>query len=127
MNSSSDTSLFSLCHDEGISLKCTDGQLVLFDQSVYEALPPVATIRESGGRILPAAPEAHGAYSRDQSCLAYESYDLSTGAAETQYGSCRVKSCPAAVEEARLAELVTGPAEGTKTPAAEAPAGRPTP
>ena len=82
--------LSELCHDEGISLKCTDGQLVLFDQATYEALPPVATIRKDGGRILPAAPEAHGAYGKDPKCLAYETYDLSTGAAETQYGSCRV-------------------------------------
>ena len=84
------TFLSELCHDEGISLKCTDGQLVLFDQSTYEALPPVATIRKDGGRILPAAPQAHGAYGKDPKCLAYETYDLSTGAAETQYGSCRV-------------------------------------
>lgn len=84
------TFLSELCHDEGISLKCTDGQLVLFDQSVYEALPPVMTIRKDGGRILPAAPEAHGAYGKDPSCEAYEDYSFSTGAAETQYGSCRV-------------------------------------
>lgn len=84
------TFLSELCHDEGISLKCTDGQLVLFDQSVYEALPPVATIKKDGGRILPAAPQAHGAYGKDPKCLAYETYNLSTGAAETQYGSCRV-------------------------------------
>jgi phage protein D/phage tail protein X len=87
----SDISFLSdLCHDEGISLKCTDGQLVLFDQSVYEALPPVMTIRRNNGRILPAAPQAYGAYSKASDCEAYESYSLSTGAAETQYGSCRV-------------------------------------
>lgn len=84
------TFLSELCHDEGISLKCTDGQLVLFDQSIYEALPPVAYIRRNNGRILPAAPRAYGAYHRDESYTAYESYQLSTGAAETQYGSCRV-------------------------------------
>lgn len=78
------TFLSELCHDEGISLKCTDGQIVLFDQSVYEALPPVATIKKNGGRILPAAPQAHGAYGKDPKCLAYETYNLSTGAAETQ-------------------------------------------
>jgi len=67
----SDISFLSeLCHDEGISLKCTDGQLVLFDQSTYEALPPVMTIRRGDGT--------------------YEDYSLTTGAAETQYGSCRV-------------------------------------
>ena len=84
------TFLSELCHDEGISLKCTDRQLVLFDQSTYEALPPVVTIRKGGGRILPAAPQAHGAYGEDSKCIAYEAYSLSTGAAETQYGSCRV-------------------------------------
>lgn len=90
------TFLSELCHDEGISLKCTDGQLVLFDQSAYEALPPVATIKKDGGRILPAAPQAHGAYGKDPKCLAYETYSLSTGAAETQYGSCRVSYLDAA-------------------------------
>lgn len=84
--------LQELCHDEGISLKCTDGQLVLFDQSVYEALPPVMTIRYDNGRILPAGPKAYGAYGKATDCEAYESYSLTTGAAETQYGSCRV-SC----------------------------------
>lgn len=64
------TFLSELCHDAGLSLKCTDGKIVLFDQSVYEAKPPVMTIRRGGGK--------------------YETYDLSTGAAETQYGSCRV-------------------------------------
>lgn len=82
--------LSELCHDKGISLKCTDGQLVLFDQSVYEAMPPVMTIRRGGGRILPAAPQAHGAYGKSPDCEAYIDYSLSTGAAETQYGSCRV-------------------------------------
>lgn len=82
--------LSELCHDEGISLKCTDGQLVLFDQSVYEALPPVMTIRRNNGRILPASPNAYGAYSKAIDCEAYLDYSLSTGAAETQYGSCRV-------------------------------------
>lgn len=84
------TFLSELCHDEGISLKCTDGQLVLFDQSVYEALPPIMTIRRNNGRILPAAPNAYGAYSKAIDCEAYEDYRLTTAAAETQYGSCRV-------------------------------------
>lgn len=70
-NKKSDISFLSeLCHDAGISLKCTDGQLVLFDQRVYETLPTVLTIRRGEGQ--------------------YEDYSLSTGAAETQYGSCRV-------------------------------------
>lgn len=84
------TFLSALCHDAGISLKCTDEQLVLFEQSIYESLSPVATIRRGGGRILPSAPEAHGAYRREQTCEAYIDYSLSTGAAESQYGSCRV-------------------------------------
>ena len=84
------TFLSELCHDEGISLKCTDGTLVLFDQSTYEAKPPITTIRRGGGRVLPATPEAHGAYGKDPACEAYIDYSLSTGSAETQYGSCRV-------------------------------------
>lgn len=82
--------LSELCHDEGISLKCTDGQLVLFDQSTYEAMPPVMTIRRNNGRILPAGEKAHGAYRKRQDCGEYIDYRLSTGSAETQYGSCRV-------------------------------------
>lgn len=84
------TFLSELCHDAGISLKCTDGQLVLFDQSIYEAMPPIMTIRRNNGRILPAAPTAYGAYGKTKDCEAYEDYSLSTAAAETQYGSCRV-------------------------------------
>lgn len=61
--------LQSLCHDAGISLKITDGTLVLFDQSAYEKQPPVCTIKKGRG---------------------YSQYTLSTGAADTQYSSCRV-------------------------------------
>ena len=93
----SDMSFLSgLCHDAGISLKCSDGQLVLFDQATYEAKPPVLTIRRNNGRILPAAPGAYGAYGKDPNCTEYISYRLSTGAAETQYGSCRVSYADAA-------------------------------
>ena len=93
----SDMSFLSgLCHDAGISLKCSDGQLVLFDQATYEAKPPVLTIRRNNGRILPAAPGAYGAYGNDPNCTEYISYRLSTGAAETQYGSCRVSYADAA-------------------------------
>lgn len=88
--------LSSLCHDAGISLKCSDGQLVLFDQATYEAKPPVLTIRRNNGRILPAAPGAYGAYGKDADCTEYIDYRLSTGAAETQYGSCRVSYADAA-------------------------------
>lgn len=93
----SDMSFLSgLCHDAGISLKCSDGQLVLFDQATYEAKPTVLTIRRNNGRILPAAPGAYGAYGKDPNCTEYISYRLSTGAAETQYGSCRVSYADAA-------------------------------
>lgn len=68
--------LKDLCHDAGISLKCTDGQLVLFDQSAYEAKPPIMTIRRGDG--------------------SYMDYRLSTEAAETQYGSCKVSYMDAA-------------------------------
>lgn len=68
--------LSNLCHDAGISLKCSDGQLILFDQAAYEAKPPVMTFRRGDG--------------------SYISYQLSTGAAETQYGSCRVSYADAA-------------------------------
>lgn len=63
--------LAKLCKDAGISLKATDGQLVLFDQSKYEAQPPVRTIKrgKEGG---------------------YISYSLSVGSADQQYSSCRV-------------------------------------
>lgn len=93
----SDMSFLSgLCHDAGISLKCSDGQLILFDQAAYEAKPPVLVIRRNNGRILPARPEAYGAYGKSPNCTEYISYRLSTGAAETQYGSCRVSYADAA-------------------------------
>ena len=88
--------LSGLCHDAGISLKCSDGQLILFDQATYEAKSPVLTIRRNNGRILPAAPGAYGAYGKDPNCTEYISYRLSTGAAETQYGSCRISYTDAA-------------------------------
>ena len=66
--------LAKLCKDAGISLKASDGQLVLFDQAKYEAQAPVLTIRK-GTR------KEKGLYIRAS---------LSTGAAEHQYGSCRV-------------------------------------
>jgi len=88
--------LSDLCHDAGISLKCSDGQLILFDQAAYEAKPPVLTLRRNNGRILPAAPQAYGAYGKREDCGEYIDYRLSTGAAETQYGSCRVSYVDAA-------------------------------
>lgn len=63
--------LAKLCKDAGISLKATNGALVLFDQAKYEAQAPVLTIRKG----------AKGGYI---------SASLTTGAADHQYGSCRV-------------------------------------
>lgn len=97
--------LAGLCHDAGISLKCSDRQLVLFDQKTYEAKPHVLTLRRNNGRILPAAPGAYGAYGKDPDCGEYIDYRLSTGAAETQYGSCRVSYADAAT-----GKLITGKA-----------------
>ena len=54
------------------------------------------TLRRNNGRILPAAPQAYGAYGKQTDCGEYIDYRLSTGAAETQYGSCRVSYADAA-------------------------------
>lgn len=63
--------LSRLCHNAGISLKITDNMLVLFDQKDYEGKGPAITIkRGKAGK--------------------YIKYKLGTGAADTQYGSCRV-------------------------------------
>lgn len=62
--------LSELCKDAGISLKATDNTVVLFDQTMYEALPPVMTITHGSG--------------------SYTKYKLNSGAAGTQYSSCRV-------------------------------------
>lgn len=62
--------LSKLCKDAGISLKCTNNQLVLFDQQTYEAKPSVMSISFGDG--------------------SYTKYRLSTGEADTQYASCRV-------------------------------------
>lgn len=59
-----------LCHNAGLSLKITDNMLVLFDQKDYESKGPVFTIKRGAGK--------------------YINYKLGTGAADTQYGSCRV-------------------------------------
>jgi len=63
--------LKKLCGDAGISVKATDGKLVLFDLADYEAKPPVLTIKR--GR--------EGGYIK---------YKLSSGSADTKYSSCRV-------------------------------------
>ena len=63
--------LSKLCKDAGISLKATDGLLVLFDQTIYEKREPALTLCRGGG--------------------AYSKYKLASGAADTQYASCRVR------------------------------------
>lgn len=63
--------LKKLCEDAGISIKATDGNLVLYDQAAYEAKESVLTIEKG----------AKGGYSK---------YRLSSGSADTQYAKCRV-------------------------------------
>lgn len=62
--------LSGLCHNAGISLKATNSILVLFDQASYEAKPDVFKIERGGG--------------------VYTKYKLISGAADSQYSSCRV-------------------------------------
>ncbi len=62
--------LSRLCHDAGLSLKATDGMLVIFDQADYESRGAVLTLKRAGGK--------------------YIKYKLSAGSSGTQYGSCRV-------------------------------------
>lgn len=63
--------LKKLCQDAGISIKATDGKIVLYDQATYEAKAPVLTIEKG----------AKGGYIK---------YKLSSGSADTQYSKCRV-------------------------------------
>lgn len=62
--------LQGLCKDAGVSLKCNDGQLILFDQSKYESNPPIMTIKRND--------------------KTYTACRFSFGSADTQYSSCRV-------------------------------------
>lgn len=64
--------LRKLCQDAGISIKATDGKLVLYDQAEYEAKAPVLAIEEG----------AKGGYIK---------YKLHSGSADTQYAKCRVR------------------------------------
>jgi len=64
--------LKKLCGDAGISIKATDGKIVLYDQAAYEAKNPVLTIEKG----------AKGCYIK---------YKLSSGSAGTQYAKCRVR------------------------------------
>ena len=63
--------LKKLCEDAGISLKATDGKIVLFDQADYEAKPPVRLIQRGKG--------------------GYTKYKLASGSADTKYAMCRVR------------------------------------
>ena len=63
--------LSELCHENGLSLKTTDGQIVIFDQPAFEASEPIGTIRRGDG--------------------SYIKYTLESGEAKTQYSSCRVR------------------------------------
>lgn len=64
--------LKKLCQDAGISIKATDGKLVLYDQATYEAKAAVLTIEKG----------AKGGYIK---------YSLSSGSADTKYSKCRVR------------------------------------
>lgn len=64
--------LKKLCQDAGISIKATDGKIVLYDQAAYEAKAPVLTIEKG----------VKGGYTK---------YKLSSGSADTQYAKCRVR------------------------------------
>ena len=63
--------LSRLCKHAGISLKVSNRILVLFDQASYEQKPAVLTVKRGDGSYL--------------------KYDLSTGAADAKYASCRVR------------------------------------
>lgn len=62
--------LAELCHENGLSLKATDGELVIFDQPSFEASAPIGTIRRGDG--------------------SYVKYSLESGEAKSQYSLCRV-------------------------------------
>lgn len=62
--------LSKLCENAGFSMKVSDGKLVIFDQTAYEAKAPVYTFKRGAEQ--------------------YSSYKLHAGAAGTKYASCRV-------------------------------------
>lgn len=63
--------LQKLCGDAGITLKATNGEIILFDERVYESKPVSLILKKGGGGYL--------------------KYDLKTGSVGTQYASCRVR------------------------------------
>lgn len=68
-----------LCHNGGLSLKCCDDELVIFDQREYEAKEPEITIEKKK--------EFQAAHTADRD---YTSWQMSVGTADVQYQSCRV-------------------------------------
>lgn len=70
-NTSDIAFLSRLCKAAGISLKCSNKILVLFDQSTFEQKPASITIKRGDG--------------------SYTKWDLKVGKADKQYQSCRVR------------------------------------
>ncbi len=62
--------LSGLCHEAGLSLKCTDGKLVIFSQKDEEAKDPVMTITNGESP--------------------YSGYKLTIAATDANYNACRV-------------------------------------
>lgn len=79
--------LSGLCHDAGLSLKVTDGTLVLFDQALYEEKEPAAVIAYGGG---------------------YTRYRLDMGASGSRYASCRVSYVDPSTGQCIEATVKTG-------------------
>ena len=69
-NESDMTFLQRLCEAAGISLKVTDGALILYDEDEYEGKPVVAEFKPGDGTVI--------------------SYDFSDGSSEKAYSSCHV-------------------------------------
>ena len=44
--------LEELCKSDGLCMKVTDGQLIIYEESKYEAVPPVIVIRKGSSNIL---------------------------------------------------------------------------
>ena len=75
--------LVDLCHDYGVSIKITDGQMVLFKRSQYEGDDAIATFKYGDGSYL--------------------KWDVSTGTGDVTYDSCTVK-----YYDPETAKLITG-------------------
>ncbi len=64
--------LRKLCQDAGISIKPTDGKIVLYEQCEFEARDPVRVIRNGSNGL-------------------YTKFKLESGSANSRYASCRVR------------------------------------